>query len=321
MSAKQNINPDQQLARQMDEYIVSGFAPAARPNDPLATHLVDYREHALDQTDFPDSSKLWMKIQKRMEPVVVHRVWYQTSVFRYAVAAILLISAVTLAYLFRSGPASPQLIAESQELIKTYTTTDGTKITLRPNSRLFLISSNKQRKVYRLEGEAYFAVKHNSNRIFEVQVGSGLIRDLGTKFDVSDWGNLIQVYLEEGSVAFSNAKTGKKVILRPGQYSTMEKKGQPSQPVAKPTEDITGWMRNQMVFNSRPLKYLFSEIEQQYKIRLQIPTGADSLFNERLSGRIQLDSVWQSLDDLGLVLGGKFKKTGDRTYRYIPKQP
>ena len=76
-----------------------------------------------------------------------------------------------------------------------------------------------------------------------------------------------------------------------------------------------------MIFNSRSLHYVFNELEQQYRITLQVPSGADSLYKEKLSGRIQLDSVWQSLDDLGLVLGGRFKKNGDRTYQFIPKRP
>jgi len=78
-------------------------------------------------------------------------------------------------------------------------------------------------------------------------------------------------------------------------------------------------MQNQMIFNSRSVNYVFNELEQQYRIKLRIAHNADSLLQEKLSGRIQLDSVWQSLDDLGLVLGGRFKKTGDRTYQFIPK--
>jgi transmembrane sensor len=321
MSAKQNINPNQQLTRALDEYVASGFAPAYQPDDPLGAYLVAYREHSLDQISFPDSTQLWNKIQTGIEPAVVPHIWYRAPAFRYAVAAILLMTAVTLVYLFRSSPSAPALIAESQEVIQTYTTTDGSEITLRPHTKLFLLSSTKNRQVYRLDGEAYFNVNHNPDRVFEVEAGTGLIQDLGTRFDVSNWGNLVQVYLEQGSVAFSNAKTGGKVILKPGQYSSIVNQSQPSKPVAESREDATDWMQNQMIFNSRSLHYVFNELEQQYQITLQVPSGADSLYKEKLSGRIQLDSVWQSLDDLGLVLGGRFKKNGDRTYQFIPKRP
>lgn len=313
------MNPDQRLAQAMDEYVASGFAPAYRPDDPLADYLVAYREHSIDRIDFPDSARLWNKIQNRIEPAVVRHIWYRAPAFRYAVAAILLLTATMLLYLFRSAPTAPQLVAESHEMIQTYTTTDGSKITLRPHTKLLLLSSSKDKQIYRLDGEAYFNINHNPDRIFEVKAGAGIIRDLGTQFDLSNWGNLVQVYLEQGSVAFSNAKTGGKIILKPGQYSSIVNQSHPSAPVAESREDATDWMHNQMIFSSRTLHYVFNELEQQYQIKLQVPSGADSLYKERLSGRIQLDSVWQSLDDLGLVLGGRFKKTGNRTYQFIPK--
>ncbi len=321
MSAKQNINPDQQLARALGEYVASGFAPARRPDDPLAAYLIDYRETTLDHTTFPDSTRLWNRIQSGIEPAVIHPIWYRTSVFRYAVAAIIIIAAITLTYLFRSAPATTGLVAQSQELIKTYTTPDGSTVTLRPHSKLFLISSNTKEETYSLDGEGYFDVNHNPDRVFKVEAGAGIIQDIGTQFDVSNWGDLVQVYLEQGSIAFSNKETGGKVILKPGEYSAITKDGQPSKPVTKPNDDATDWMQHQMIFNSRSLHYVFNELEQQYQIKLRVAPGADSLLNETLSGRVQLDSVWQSLDGLGLVLGGHFVKTGDRTYQFTSKHP
>lgn len=319
MCAKQNINRDQQLARELDKFVAAGFAPVYQPDDPLAGYLTDYRTHVLEQTILPDTAQLWKNIEAGMVTAPVHPIWFKTPLFRYAVAAMLLLTIATLAYFFRQGTAPSKMIAESQDLIKTYTATDGSKITLRPHSKLFLLSNDKNKQVYRLDGEAFFDVIHNPGRIFEVEAGAGLIQDLGTRFDVSDWGDLVQVYLDQGSVAFSNTKTGGKVILKPGQKSTITHQGQPSMPVTTPGEDATDWMKNQMIFNGRSLHYVFNELEQQYRIKLQVPMGADSLLGEKLSGRVQLDSVWQSLDDLGLVLGGQFKKTGDRTYLFIPK--
>jgi ferric-dicitrate binding protein FerR (iron transport regulator) len=76
---------------------------------------------------------------------------------------------------------------------------------------------------------------------------------------------------------------------------------------------VTGWSQNRLTFRDRQAGSIIDELEFHFDIDISAPPA---IRNETLGGTIQLDSAQQSLDDLGMVLGGTFDQTGDRTFEY-----
>ena len=103
----------------------------------------------------------------------------------------------------------------------TYTAPDGSEVTLRPHTSLYALDAEAGTMRYRVEGEAFFAVVRDPSRTFVVEADGARVQVLGTRFDVSTWGERTSVYLEEGRVRFEHVPTGQAVMLAPGQRSVV----------------------------------------------------------------------------------------------------
>ncbi|MFN1833615.1 FecR family protein [Balneola sp. MJW-20] len=282
-------------------------------NDPLLNTLLQYKESGAQTIkQEPDSESLWSRIDKKTDTISGTRpanvINLGNTLYRYAAAAVILILAFGGMFYYQQNYV-PQLVGESFAAIEIVTLEDGSKITLRPYSKLYQMSKNSGDQ-YKLSGEALFEVTSDPERIFSVQTAESKVEVLGTTFIVSDWGDNTEVYLKEGSIRFSSMVSNEKLILSPGESATADEQGTIS---SGPSDEsgFTDWLNAQMTFENASLRYIFSELEQHFNIRIQSVQATDTL-----SGTIVLDNVDQVLSDLGLLLDGTFTKTGDKTYRF-----
>jgi len=317
---------DLQLARRIGSYLV-GELKRAEEKDSLLDTLFEYKEsrkHA--NRDLADSEihsdEIWEKISKATRPkentANIYQLGRSATNFKTvrAVAASLLIAAFIgfATYLYMSQ--QPQLIASSSASIQTLTLEDGSRVTLRPYSSLEALNVSPGEHSYKLEGEAFFDVVQNSDRIFSVRAGNGKVRVLGTRFDLSNWGDQTQVYLEEGSIRFENLETEDSVTLSPGEAAEI---GPDNLLNSKPAEinEYTDWINRELTFRNKTAQYIFSEMEQEFNISITAP---DSVLNARLSGSLSLGNIDESLEDLSLVLDGQFIKDGENSYSFVPER-
>ena len=315
---------DLQRARRIGKYL-EGEITLNIEDDPLLDFLSAYKENRQHEArDFEDteiqSGEMWDGISKATRPgendATIYRLGQSKSDSKtiWAIAASLLIAAfigfATYFYLSQQ----PQMIASSSATIQTVTLEDGSRVTLRPYSSIEALSVSPGEHSYKLEGEAYFDVVENSRRTFSVRAGNGVVRVLGTSFDLSNWGNQTQVYLEEGAIEFRNLETDETVTLSPGQAAEI---GPDNLLNTKPAEIIeyTDWMNRELTFRNKTASYVFSEMEQEYNITISAP---DSILNARLSGSLSLDNIGESLEDLSLVLDGQFVNKGENSYTFVP---
>jgi transmembrane sensor len=83
---------------------------------------------------------------------------------------------------------------------------DGSTVTLNTDTEVRVHFSDMRREVQLLHGEAQFAVSHDVKRPFEVRTESGLVRAVGTAFDVRlDRGQSMEVVVTEGHVVLLEA--------------------------------------------------------------------------------------------------------------------
>lgn len=100
---------------------------------------------------------------------------------------------------------------------------DSSMVYLRPGSRVsFPTSFTQTERVVRIEGQAYFKVKHDNRRPFIVLTQLAQTTVLGTEFDVNAWdGKDTEVSLVNGSVAVKALKSGDHLRLSPGQQAVV----------------------------------------------------------------------------------------------------
>lgn len=319
-------DPDLLLARRIGSYL-DGEIELRTDANPLLDSLFDYKSRRTERindisdTELP-SDEIWQEIAESIyagedsATVLEPKSKQSDSRTIWAVAASLLVAAFIgiAAYYYLSQ--QPQVLASSSANIETVLLEDGSKVTLRPHSSIKALEVSAGEHSYQLEGEAFFEVVNNSNRIFSVRAGNGEVRVLGTRFDLSNWGDKTQVYLEEGSIRFENLESSEAVTLSPGEAAEIG----PDNLLNTQTADMaeyTDWLNRELTFRNKTTRYVFNEMEQEFNIQITAP---DSIMNTRLSGSLALGSVDESLDDLSLVLDGQFVKNGERQYTFVPKR-
>ncbi|MEX0599943.1 MAG: FecR domain-containing protein, partial [Rhodothermales bacterium] len=226
-----------------------------------------------------------------------------------AAAAVLAFAVVTMLTL---RTPEPVLVARAGAASIEFTTEDGSLVTLRAHSDLYRLDAPDAGARYRLEGEAFFDVTERSTGTFAVEAGTAVVEVLGTRFNLSTWSGETSVYLEEGRIRFVHAASGREVVLQPGQSSRTITDG-----VLDPMDDVpdmhVDWLAGAIEFDQQPVRVVAAELEQHYDIAIEIP---DTMADETLSGRVLLGSVEESLEDLGLALGGRFIPAGPDVYRF-----
>lgn len=232
--------------------------------------------------------------------------------FRWAAAAVILVAAM-FSFLYVQYWAKTKLLAESKASIKTVQLSDGSTVTMRPHSKLLLLEESSSAAQYKLQGEALFEVSPQQQRTFSVQTKTGRVSVRGTRFVLSSWGNKMQVFLEEGSVEVQALQKDSTVVLHRGESAFISQNNHISRVENADAKEFTDWLNGQLIFESKPVREIIQELEQQFNISISLPK---SMLKRRLSGQLSVKSLQVSLDDLTLVLGGTFVQTGKRSYRF-----
>ncbi|GAB5519127.1 MAG: hypothetical protein RhofKO_13780 [Rhodothermales bacterium] len=332
MPTDTNLSPDDRdlrLAQHLGA-VLDAEAPADRltaEDQALLEALAAYRDvHAPGDVADAHADALWAGIAEQMAPAPAapktrrdhaaqprQRQRFSRRVWTSALASVVVLAGLAW-FVFRPSPNQPPLlVAEAEAEALVYQTPDGSDITLRPHTRLYRVMAATETERYQLEGEAYFEVTHNPDRTFQVEAGGGLVSVLGTSFNVSTWGEAVQVYLSEGRVRFESMTSDAEVTLAPGEQATLSD-GQVTQ-AATSADTSLDWMQSTLAFEQQPLQTLLDELAQHYRIDFEVdPTQAA----ETLTGQVQLDDdAMATLDALGMVLGGRFEEIRARTYRFV----
>lgn len=140
---------------------------------------------------------------------------------------------------------------------------DYSKISLNALSTITYNKHNwKNNRELTLNGEAYFKVETGSS--FKVYTTAGTVSVLGTQFLVKNRNDIFEVVCYEGSVKVTTKtddtilKAGDHFLILDGKLIIKEKE-QATEPA---------WLHNQSNFKSMPYKFVLSELERQYHLKI-----------------------------------------------------
>jgi len=151
-----------------------------------------------------------------------------------------------------------------------FTLPDGSKGMLNSGSHLsYSFPFEKSRKVG-LDGEAWFAVKHDELHPFEISTGNSKIEVLGTKLNVNAYPeeNYIEVVLQEGKVDFIKDNGFEKLSIKPSERLVFQ-----NDKITKSTVDTakyTSWIQGKLVFRGDNMPEVVRRIERWYNIKVNI---------------------------------------------------
>jgi len=169
---------------------------------------------------------------------------------------------------------------------------DGTKVWLNAASSItFPISFNGKERIVKINGEAYFEVKHNAAQPFRVETKGQTIEDIGTEFDVNAYDDepAIRTTLVSGSVKVS--QNNRSVILKPGEAAVgIEVK-------AGDTEQAVAWKKGLFSFKQTNIEEVMRQLSRWYDVEVSYPEGVP---HTTFTGEMHRDvNASQVLDILG----------------------
>lgn len=140
---------------------------------------------------------------------------------------------------------------------------DGTEVHLNADSRLAASLGSKVRRVRVERGEAVFNVGADPERPFEVLAGAGVLRDIGTTFDVAMAGERVTVGVIEGAVEVRLAGSNEKAVIGGGELVSYSPEGL-SRPERFDGEAATAWRSGRFVFREMPLDQVVEQLNRHH---------------------------------------------------------
>lgn len=306
-------DPDLILAQTMGLALESGSS-FEEINDSFINQLMVYKESEMSAITLSnvDRDLIWDHIETKTADQPILQLFTHSANYAWASAAVILIAAFVGFYWLDFKPYST-LVASSSTEIQVVTLDDGSSVTLRPHSELYRTNKETDERRYRLDGEAFFRVATDPNHPFSVSGKEGTVTVLGTKFNFSTWGDTDVVYLEEGEILFKTNLNEDELILSPGQSSNI-KEGKINLLDHSSGDQFTDWISDILIFNGSTPIEVINEINQHFGVIINIDQLND---HSTIKGSLKLESLTQTLDDLGIVLGGTFKNISNKRYEFI----
>ena len=179
----------------------------------------------------------------------------------YRAAAVLVVLLTSAYFLFYNTTTSFETqIAQT----KTFHLPDDSEVLLNAASKItFNEKKWDKKRDLTLEGEAYFQVK--KGQTFSVNTADGIVKVLGTHFNVKQRKNYFEVSCFEGLVSVTH--NNETIKLPPGK--TFRLINNTIEEVPDFNAQNPSWMQQESSFERIPLDQVIAELERQYDIKIK----------------------------------------------------
>jgi ferric-dicitrate binding protein FerR (iron transport regulator) len=196
------------------------------------------------------------------------------------IAAIILVIVIPSFFVYRYFIHPEQKLLEANLSIKEGNLPDGTSVTLNKGTTLEYPSSFKgNKRNVKLNGEAWFEVKHDDAKPFIVTSHNVRVEVLGTSFYVNTnaANNTMEVILNSGSVAvyFDDHKENR-LFLTPGEKAEIIPGQQKMEKDINTDQNYRSWMTQRFIYNNTPLVTIVADLNKVYHANLRIAAPAIS---------------------------------------------
>lgn len=270
-----------------------------------------------------DIDKAWSRVEAKIfreEKIISLKKTRNLLWYSYRIAAILIITfgIFGLYKIFNSKPEI-KLVASTDEILID-TLSDGSIISLNKYSSIIYPEKfDKEKRIVKLSGEAYFEIAHIDEQPFIIDAGGGFIQVVGTKFNVKADSNekLIHVCVEEGIVKLYNILPNSSdtisVLLTKGEKGQINKKTGKPEKLENSEENSNDlyWKYKVLNFNSIKLEEAAKELENIFKVKIELSENAKNL---PLTATFEGDSLNQILEVIKLTFNLKISEN-NKTYK------
>ncbi len=218
-----------------------------------------------------DAETEWLSFKTKLKPqakVVELKTHEKTGSYKFwAIAASLaVLIGLSIYFVFFFSPTPKQILAESHETVKEITLVDGSNISINRHSTLeYPEKFDKDRRLVKLKGEAYFKVNPDASRPFIVETEQFFVTVLGTAFYVrSSVGQTQEVFVESGTVKCEHKTNGENLILNAGEKYTFGSLTNTPIEVSQNDMNMNAWKTASLIFVSEKMSDIATIINHTY---------------------------------------------------------
>lgn len=229
-------------------------------------------------------------------------------------AVVVLISAVTL-LIFKGKTEEVQFMTKYGQTLQVVLP-DSSTVFLNGNSKLSYINNwdNDTDREVKIDGEAYFSVKHTKNhQKFFVRMSNNLsIEVLGTEFNVTKRNNATRVVLNSGKIDFhmNDIATGNDVVqMKPGDLIDYQDKSQSYVKQKVDPTNYSSWKNNRIIFNKTKIIDVLQNLQDTYGLKVKVQD--DKMLDMLVSGSAPTNNIPSLVDALSETFNVNFTLKGD----------
>ncbi len=174
---------------------------------------------------------------------------------------------------------------------------DGSTVELNTDTTLGYRYSENERLVEIQNGEAYFEVKKDLSRRFEITAGNNVVSVLGTAFNLKYVDRVLEVSVIEGVVSVVPGPSASTIRLRKGECLEISESGQFSKREANPLIALA-WRNGAIAFENETLAAILTDLDRYYPEQLSIK-GVQG--TEVYTGLIYVDDLEEALHQLSTI--------------------
>lgn len=192
---------------------------------------------------------------------------------------------------------------------------DGSRVWLNGNSRLtYPESFDAEHRSVRLDGEAFFRVKHDPQHPFRVDMETMQVEVLGTEFDTRHHSGdrYAETILQSGRVRVRIPGLSDPLLLKPDERLLFDRQTGRVRVSEVAATDYSSWTSNRLVFNNKSLSSILVNLERWYNVRFSYDTAID--LSAKLSFQIEYESLEETLRLIERIAPVRYELHGRKVY-------
>lgn len=228
-----------------------------------------------------DVDKAWSRVHQQMKKKTVQpepvakTVTFHIPVWLRVAAVLVIVSGISfgLYRYYTSALLYPteMVAAASKDSVITKILADSSTVALNKNSKItYAKNYGKKERRLKLEGEAFFDVKHIDDKPFIVEAEGTLIQDIGTSFNIKavDTDTIVEVFVKSGEVIFFT-KDNKGISLTAGEMGVYNKNTRTFTRIASPDVNATAYVNKVFLFQNVRLADVVQRLNMVYNANVR----------------------------------------------------
>jgi len=224
-----------------------------------------------------DADAEWLSFKDKLKPktkiVQLTPPAKRNKMRLWAIAAsITVLIGLSLYFALFYSPTPKQLIAESHDIIKEISLADGSAISLNRQSTLeYPEQFDKNKRLVKLKGEAYFKIAPDTTRPFIVETEQFFVTVLGTVFYVRSYpGQPQEVFVESGTVKCEHKTNNESVVLNAGEKYTFGSLTNTPEITNQTDMNMNAWKTAYLVFSGEKMSDIASIVSHTYGCNIML---------------------------------------------------